>query len=255
MDSILTLMPASTLAIACAAALAAGIVKGLVGFGMPMMMISLMAIVLPPDLALAGLILPTLVTNGMQALRGGAGAAWRAIVRFRVYLGVGCVFLLGSAQLVTILSQRTLFGIIGMAMIGFAALQLSGWKPRLPARLWPLEAGVAAVAGFSGGLSGVWGPPTVAYLTAIDTPKAESVRVQGVIYGLGALALVGAHVQTGVLRVETASFSAALIVPAFAGMLIGQRVQDAVDQATFRRATLMVLVLAGANLIRRATMG
>ncbi len=254
MDTILALMPPSALAVALGAALVAGLVKGLVGFGMPMMMISLMAIVLPPQLALAGLILPTLVTNGMQALRQGPRAAGRAILRFRIFLSVGLVMLVASAQLVTVLSPQSLFLVIGVAMILFAALQLSGWRPAPPRRPALLEGAIGAIAGFSGGLSGVWGPPTVAYLTAIDTPKAESVRIQGVIYGLGAMALVGAHIQTGVLRAETAAFSALLIAPAFVGMVIGQQVQDRVDQATFRRATLAVLLLAGANLIRRGVL-
>jgi uncharacterized membrane protein YfcA len=38
-------------------------------------------------------------------------------------------------------------------------------------------------------------------------------------------------------------------------MWIGGRLQDRIDQAGFRRATLVVLLLAGANLIRRAVMG
>jgi hypothetical protein len=35
-------------------------------------------------------------------------------------------------------------------------------------------------------------------------------------------------------------------------MWLGGRVMDRIDQAVFRRATLLVLLLAGLNLIRRA---
>ena len=48
---------------ALAIALLAGFVKGVVGFAMPMIMVSGFAMFLPKELALAGLILPTLVTN------------------------------------------------------------------------------------------------------------------------------------------------------------------------------------------------
>lgn len=41
----------------------AGMVKGMVGFAMPMISIAGMATFLPPEIALVGLILPTLVTN------------------------------------------------------------------------------------------------------------------------------------------------------------------------------------------------
>ncbi len=105
-----------------------------------------------------------------------------------------------------------------------------------------------------GGLSGVWGPPTVAYLTALKTPKHDQIRIQGVIYGLGAVALFGAHLSSGILNRETLTLSALLVLPAVLGMLVGFRMQDRIDQIVFRRATLIVLLLAGLNLIRRAIM-
>ena len=49
----------------------AGFVKGAVGFAMPMIMMGAFSSFLPPELALAGLILPTLVTNLSQAFRQG----------------------------------------------------------------------------------------------------------------------------------------------------------------------------------------
>ena len=50
-------------------ALFAGLVKGVVGFAMPTILISGLTFVLAPEQALAALIVPTLVTNGWQALR------------------------------------------------------------------------------------------------------------------------------------------------------------------------------------------
>lgn len=239
------------LTLAFAVALLAGTVKGLVGFALPMILISFLSLILPPDVALAGLILPTLVTNGMQALRQGPAAALASVARFRVFLLVGLVFLLGSAQLVAVLPMSVLLLMIGVPITGFALMQLLGLGFRLAVQSPRVEAAVGAFAGFIGGMSGVWGPPTVAYLTALDTPKAEQMRVQGVIYGLGAVALMVAHVGSGVLRAETLPLSLALVVPAVLGMRLGQRFHDRVDQATFRKATLLVLTLAGLNLIRR----
>jgi hypothetical protein len=84
-------------------AVLAGTIKGLVGFAMPMILISGLGSFLDPELALAGLILPTLVTNGVQALRQGAGAAWKSIKRFRLFLICGGVTLLVTAQFVRLL--------------------------------------------------------------------------------------------------------------------------------------------------------
>jgi hypothetical protein len=253
MSDPMTTLPADLWPLALAIAALAGVVKGMVGFAMPMILVSGLGMFIAPELALAGLILPTLVTNGMQALRQGPAAAMASVRRFRLFLGVGLLALLFSAQLVRVLPVSMLLAMIGGPIALFAALQLLGWSPRLrngPSAGW--EAGIGGFAGFIGGLSGVWGPPTVAYLTALETEKREQMRVQGVIYGLGALALTVAHLGSGVLTAQTALFSAALIPPAVAGMWLGGRIQDRIDQAAFRRATLFVLLIAGLNILRRA---
>nr|WP_245840836.1 sulfite exporter TauE/SafE family protein [Puniceibacterium sediminis] len=246
-------MPLPLLGICLGITLLAGIVKGVVGFAMPMIMISGLGSVVSPELALGGLILPTLVTNGMQALRQGPVAAWGSVKRFQVFLLVGLVFMLFSAQLVTVMPVWLLLTVIGGPVALFAAAQLLGWKGELPGGpSHKLEIGIGAFAGFIGGMSGVWGPPVVAYLTALGTEKRDQMRVQGVIYGLGAVALTGAHVVSGVLNMQTALFSLLLIVPAVLGMWIGGQFQDRIDQAAFRKATLFVLLIAALNLLRRA---
>ena len=232
----------------------AGWVKGMVGFAMPMVLISGLSMFLPPDLAIAGLILPTLVTNGVQALREGIPAAISAIKEFRVFLIVGLAFLLLGAQVVSSVPASTFLLMIGIPVSVFALIQVLGVQLTLRHPSTRIEMGIGAIAGFVGGMSGIWGPPTVAYLTALNTPKAMQMRVQGVIYGLGAVALMLAHLGSGILRAETAPFSVALVAPALVGMWIGLRLQSRIDQALFRKVTLLVLLIAGINLLRRGLM-
>ncbi len=236
-------------------ALVAGTIKGLVGFAMPMIMVSGLSSIMAPDLALAGLILPTLVTNGFQALKQGPGAAWESIKRFRAFLLVGGLFLMMSAQMVRVLPAQVMLLIIGAPITLFAVTQLLGKHLVLHEASRRVEIGIGAFAGFIGGFSGIWGPPTVAYLTALGTEKKEQMRIQGVIYGLGAVVLFFAHIGSGVMRSETLPFSVLMIVPALMGMWIGGRLQDRIDQKTVRRATLFVLLIAGLNLLRRALVG
>lgn len=251
MDALFPFLTPATALLAFAVAILAGLVKGMVGFAMPMILISGLGTFLPPEIALGGLLLPTLVTNGMQALRQGVRSAWTSVRRFRVFLLAMLVFLALTAQLVPVIDPHVFLLVLGIPVTGFALIQLLGLKLALAAQDPRIEVAVGSVAGAIGGMSGVWGPPTVMYLTALGTPKADQMRVQGVIYGLGAVALVAAHLGSGVLRAETAPFSLALIVPAVAGMAVGARLSDRIDQATFRRATLLVLLVAGVNLLRR----
>ena len=135
-------------------------------------------------------------------------------------------------------------------------MQLFGVTIKLPAQnRTKVERGAGLVAGTLGGLSGIWGPPTVALLTALNTEKSEQMRVQGVIYGMGAALLTVSHTVSGVLNSQTIPFSMLLVAPAVLGMWIGGQVQDRFDQATFKRITLLVLLIGGINLIRRGLVG
>lgn len=236
--------------------LLAGFVKGAVGFAMPMVIISGLGSFTSPELALASLIVPTMLTNLVQALRNGARAAIDGAKLHWRFISIALLFIIMSAQMVRILPQWGLFLALGIPVFVFAVLQLAGWRLRIKAQQRRMaELGLGSIAGIMGGVSGVWGPPTVMYLTALDVPKAESLRVQGVIYGAGAVMLLGAHLQSGVLSAQSLPFSLAMIVPTSIGLATGMALGDRLDQNKFRRLTLLVLVIAGLNLIRRGVFG
>lgn len=252
MDALFPFLTPATLMLSLIIAFCAGFVKGVVGFAQPLVLISGLTLFLTPELALAGLILPTLVGNFFQALGQGAAAAWKSIRDFRYFLAAGGLTLVIAAQLVRVVPEEVLQFAIGVPAIAYAALQLGGIRFQLSGRHRGIETAVGSVAGIMGGFAGVWGPPTVMYLTALNTPKHDQMRVQGVIYGMGSVALVGAHLGSGVLRAETVPFSTLLILPALFGMWVGGKVINRIDQTMFKKVTLIVLFIAGANLIRRA---
>jgi uncharacterized membrane protein YfcA len=244
------------MAVAFAVTLVAGFVKGAVGFAMPMIMISAMGSFLSPEVALAALIVPTVVSNLWQGLRGGFRAAWTAIKTFRFYIGIVLICIAFSAQLVRILPASAMLLILGLPITLFALMQFFGWRLTIrPENRQRAEILIASFAGLIGGISGVWGPPTVAYLTAIDTPKADHMRAQGVVYASGALVLFFAHLRSGVLNAQTLPLSIGMVLPAMIGMAMGIWAHDRMDQEKFRKATLAVLVIAGLNLVRRGLTG
>ncbi|MDO5641682.1 MAG: sulfite exporter TauE/SafE family protein [Paracoccus sp. (in: a-proteobacteria)] len=230
----------------------AGFVKGAIGFAMPMIMMSALASVMPPRQALAALILPVLVTNIMQAGRDGPGPAWDAVRRYRWHIGMVALFIILSAPLVTIMPQGLLYLTLGLPITLYALWQLSGRPLRLDLRherRFEIVSGM--IGGFYGGIAGIWGPPLIVYLLSVGASKQDQMRVQGVVFLLGAVALTGAHLVSGVLNDATLPLSALLILPAVAGMLAGGWVHDRLDVAQFRRWTLVLLVLSGLNLVRR----
>jgi hypothetical protein len=185
---------------ACGVTLVAGFVKGAIGFAMPLIMISGLSLFLDPLVAIAGIILPIVLSNLMQVLRFSWAEARAAIVEYWRYILIVCVMIVGVAQFVTLIPTQTFYLILGVP-VALSLIQLFGVRFHIPPqRRRAAEWGVGALAGGLGGLTGTWGPPTVLYLIALETPKAKQMLVQGVVYGLGSISLLAGHLQSGVLN-------------------------------------------------------
>ncbi len=250
------LMPLWAFAAACGVTLAAGFVKGATGFAMPLIMISAMPLFMDPLVAVAGIILPVVMSNALQAFRFGRAEALAAAREYWRYILIVCVTIVIVAQFIAFVPTRTFYLILGVPVVVLSLVQLFGVRFRVPENRRRLaEWGVGLIAGGLGGLTGTWGPPTLLYLIALETPKAKQILVQGVVYGVGSISLFAGHVQSGVLNATTAPFSAALLVPAFLGMQLGFRLSDRLDPERFRKVTLIILTIAGANLVRRGLVG
>lgn len=254
-DTISLLTPA-LFVFAFAITLLGGFVKGAVGFAMPLIMISGMGILIEPQIVVACIILPILISNGLQVARAGLGPARSAVFEHWRYITIVCVMILISAQFLKSIPANAMFVVLGVPVVGLCAIQLAGWRPMISPRMRrPFEWTAGALSGTLGGLAGTWGPPTVLYLLALNTPRDRQMAVQGVIYGLGSVMLFLGHLKSGILNAQTWPLSAVLVIPALLGMWLGFKLGDRFDQERFRRATLWVLVIAGVNLIRRGVMG
>lgn len=231
----------------------AGFVKGAVGFAMPMILVSAFAVFLPQPLALAGLILPTLVTNLSQAFRQGAGPARETTVTYRRFLIATVAGIVISAPFAEAIPRMAYLLMLGLPITIFAALQLMGRSLAIHLdHRDRAEWGLGAVGGLYGGVSGIWGPPLLVFLLSTGADKGEMIRAQGVVFLIGAGTLLAAHLGTGLLNAQTLGFSAALSLPALAGLYAGYWVQDRLDQARFRRWTQGLLVVTGLNMVRLA---
>jgi uncharacterized membrane protein YfcA len=219
-------------------------------------MISGLSLFLDPLIAVAALILPIVMSNLLQVLRFGGREAFAAIREYWRFILIVCVMILIVAQFVAQIPTQVFYLVLGVPVVILSVIQLAGVKFHIPPQhRLKAEWGVGLFAGALGGMTGTWGPPTVLYLIALETPKQKQFLVQGVVYGLGAISLLAGHLQSGLLNATTAPFSALLLIPGYLGMQVGFMLSDRLNPDLFRKATLIVLIVAGANLVRRGLFG
>ncbi|MBF9044419.1 TSUP family transporter [Rhodobacterales bacterium HKCCE4037] len=255
-SDMLTLVPLWAVLTGCAVAFAAGVVKGAIGFALPLIIMSGLSLFLDPFIAVAGVILPALFSNILQVFRHSWPDIKDAAAEHWRYILIVCIMIVLVAQIVTMVPEQAFYLILGVPVVALSLIQLFGVTFHIPPeRRRVAEWSIGGFAGALGGFTGTWGPPTVLYLIALETPKKRQLLVQGVVYSLGSVSLLGGHIQSGILNATTAVFSGLLLVPVFGGMLIGFWLGDRLDAALFRKITLIVLVIAGANLVRRGLFG
>lgn len=240
----------AALAVGAAAFFAGGTVKGVIGLGLPLVAVPVLASAMDPKVAVAMMTVPVLSSNAWLVLRGGRCRA--TLRRFWPLILTLAGFTLLSAQLFVEIDAATASLLLGLAVVGFCAMQLFPIKVEVSKRAerW-LNPGIGAVAGLMGGISNFFGPPVMAYLIALRLEKDTFVAAVTLFFIVGGVPLYGSLAWHGVLseKVLIASSIAAIIV--LAGVAFGTKLRRFVRQETFERFLIGGLFLIGLNLIRR----
>jgi len=239
------------LAIVAAIFAFAGLVKGVIGFGLPSISMGLLSALIAPDIAAAILIIPTFLTNVWQAF---VGQHTLAVLR-RLWPMLAGVFIgtLVTAGIITGANPGLAVLPIGGILLVYSVLGLSGIRFRV-ARKSEIVAGPAMglTTGLINGATAIFVLPGAPYLQATDLEKDELIQALGFV-GLvapGALALgfgLNQPIDIGLWPAVVVA-----LVAAFAGMAAGQVIREKLSVAVFHRWVLVGLGALGAMMILRA---
>jgi uncharacterized protein len=229
----------------------AGIVKGIIGLGLPTISMGLLAVVVSPVEAAAILILPSFITNVWQMLAG--PRLFDVCVRLWPMMAAVCLGTWAGLGLMSGTSARSGTALLGAALAVYAVTGLASIKLSAPRYLeWLLGPLVGAVTGLITAATGVFVIPAVPYLQAIGLEKEELVQALGLSFTVSTVALAVNVVADGGARVSLAGPTAAALVVACAGMWVGQVIRMYMSTATFRRWFFVGLLILGLYLIARS---
>ncbi|MEM7746545.1 MAG: sulfite exporter TauE/SafE family protein [Pseudomonadota bacterium] len=232
--------------------LLAGIIKGLIGIGLPTASVGMMSQVIDPRVAIALIVFPSLLSNAWQIWRmGGLVGALKRYWLFLIMLA--SMILLMSTQVTAAVPTETIMLVLGCVIVLFSVMSLTFKPPHIPARFDKAGQFIAGTAaGTLGGLTAIWAPPMVTYLIGRQTGKDEFVRASGVIIFIGTLPLIAGFWSNGMLTGPLALVSLGMTLPAIAGFQIGEAVRRSLDADRFRNVVLIIFGIMGLNLLRRA---
>ena len=234
--------------------LLAGAVKGVIGLGLPTVSLALMTVLLDLPSAMALLLVPSFVTNLWQASAGGHGIMIAR--RIWPFLAMATVTVWLGATALTRVDLALLSALLGMLLVVYSAVSLAGIRLEISARQEVWAGPLAGTAnGILTGMTGSFVVPGVLFLQAIGLPRDALVQAMGMLFTASTLALAAALKGNGLLTGELGMLSAIALLPALAGMVVGQQVRRRLPEPAFRRVFFIALLLLGGYIIAGALGG
>ncbi|MCT8970457.1 sulfite exporter TauE/SafE family protein [Microbaculum marinisediminis] len=246
------MLDTTTLVIAIALAyLGGGIIKGVIGVGLPTISIGVLSLFIAPGQAAAYMVIPAYVTNIWQAWHG---PYLRALLKrfWSLYLALFA----GSWITAGILANESsglAAGILGILLSIYAVFGLT--NPRIHiskrAETW-LSPLVGLTMGMVVGATGIFTMPSMPYMQALDLDRDEFVQSIGLLFTFATVTLTSILLVHGLLPTLTLGMSAMAVVPAIIGMVLGRKLRGRIDPPLFKRIFLVGMLLIGLNLAARS---
>jgi uncharacterized protein len=246
--------PANITAAVVCSLVVAGLLKGMIGVGMPVVALPLLSLFIDIKSAAMLLSMPLILSNLPQAMEG--GKTGRCLMQLMpVILGMIPGLFLG-VRILLALDASVAKIVAGVVLMGVGGLTLLAPKLELAPRL-VLPAGITFgfFGGILGGVAAMPGPLVFIFLLAKGL-RGRAFTKEASLYlvvsaGLLAILLTASH-EFSWLDV---CVSTAALFPVALGMSVGQHMRDRIAPETFRKLVLIAVIAAGVDLLRHGFFG
>ena len=239
-------MDGMNLALFLAAAFAGGLTSGVSGFAMGLVVSGIWLHIIAPEQNALLIVLCGLVTQGSGIWRVRHALNWHAILPFIVGGAVGVPA--GTALLTTI-NPTYLRVAIGALLVIYSAYSLM--RPTFNLRRSGTSADfvVGIVNGLIGGLTGLGGIAVTLWCQARGGPKdAQRAIFQPVLFATFVTTAITMAIAKS-YTLETMKLYAIGLPTLAAGLWCGIRLYGRLDDATFRKVILILLLASGFSLV------
>jgi uncharacterized protein len=228
----------------------AGIVKGATGLGYATCALPFLVPAVGLPSAMAVVLAPTIATNLGVALT--TGHLWETCRRFYPFYvatlpGIGC-----GVIALTFIDPAVACRVLGASVILYVAFALAKPNLSLAARLASvLQVPAGFANGVVTGLTGSQVMPLLPFMMSLDMEPSRLVQAVNLSVLISSLVLAATMALSGAADVRWLGISMAAVVPALAGVRLGNYLRQFIPPELFRQMVLGVLLIAGVVLIGR----
>ena len=236
--------PAEIITLIIATFFVAGLIKGMVGLGLPIVVLVFLALPLGINSAIALMLVPAIVTNFWQAVSG--PSLKLLLLRLWSFLFASVLGILLGVRLVSQVPPGTILSILGAMLALYSAFSLSRPQIQSPGKSeCILSPAIGGTSGIIFGMTGTFIIPGIVYLQALGLKKDDLVQALGITFITISTTLMGTFVQRGIMDSNLMLASCAAVLPTAVGIFAGQRLRHRVSENLFRIVFFWVLLFVG----------
>ena len=231
----------------CLIFILAGLVKGVVGFGLPTIGIGLGALISDIPTAMMLILVPTFFTNIVQVLGTGSVAAvlkktWTFLLGAVVLIPIGL-------WMVVLVPEFPFERLLGLSILIYSLASLKGFNPvmRIKNNHF-LSLALGLLNSVLTGMTGSMSVPGVMYLRALQLSKEDLLCAMGMLFFTSTLALGGSLWWLDRASGELSILSILMCVPVALGVWVGMRVRGVLSEDQFKQIFLSAFTVLGAYL-------
>lgn len=231
--------------------LLAGFIKGVIGMGLPVVVLGLLGSTLGVREALTIMVIPAISTNAFQALAGPALVpllrrlwSFLAAAVIGIWFGVG---ILAGAR------SETMTMLLGITLCTYVAVTMLRAQLPPPGRREPwMSPLMGGLGGIMFGMTGIMIVPSILYLQTLDMTRHVFVQALGITFVTITLTLGISLTGRSLMTQDLALMSLAAMVPTGLGLMFGRRFRHQISEERFRRIFLVALLVIGVQMLLRS---
>ena len=228
----------------------AGLIKGVIGVGLPTVSLALLSFILDIKESIAIVLIPIILTNFYQMIDG---KYLKDIIKdTKYFLLFSIISIIPGFLLLVYFNSKIILGILSLLLILNSIISLSKntikiKKPKNKLnQIW-----IGILTGFSTGVCSIYTMPLVLMLQSLSYTKDKIIQFMGITFFLFSSIQIILFYSQAMINTKILTYSIFSIIPIFAGLVIGNLIRKRISETVFKNLFNLMLLIMGLVIFAR----
>lgn len=229
---------------------AGGVVKGLIGVGLPTVSLTLLSFLFDIKDSISIILIPVILTNFYQMLDG---KNMRLILsETKLFLIFSVIFIVPGFFVLRILDSNVILFILASLLILNSSIALLNYELKFKNHQSSfLQISIGAMTGMTTGITSIYTMPFIFLIQSLNYSKDKVIQLMGICFFLFSITQLILFSSADMIDVNKISLSLTACVPILVGVVIGTKLRKRIGENMFKKLFNLMLILMGSLLIAK----